>query len=249
MIPLTDEAITRIEHRVMAYTVLVFGVLSGIGSILQISFLQNWTTDVRVVVPVLALFLYTLTRHSLKVSEDLATLKKKHSPLEFQKDIEKTHGSMWERARANGTKRVLATYLNPDAFLGGDVDKSLKPFYEQAEKFECAEYKRIFGIYPNTPAFRAKRAESVAWLRGHRERTRKLISYEPRFVELEFQAAEMWIDDSGINFSFPSARVRESGWATSDEEAVRMAEGYFYQLWSRAKPIDDLFVAEAGIPG
>lgn len=35
MIPLTDEAITRIEHRVMAYTVLIFGVLSGVGSILK----------------------------------------------------------------------------------------------------------------------------------------------------------------------------------------------------------------------
>src|SRR5262249_13204745 len=115
----------------------------------------------------------------------------------------------------------------------------LKAYYKKAEKLIATDYRRVFGVYPDLPAYREKRCQSLEWLRGHLDRTKKLTGYQVRIVELEVQAAEVLIDDVGLNFSFPSARATEAGGATTDPRIREIMKDYFQQVWQRALPAED----------
>jgi len=161
--------------------------------------------------------------------------------LELQPNIDNTYASMWSRIDTTRPKRVWATYLNPEAFATGELPADLKVYYEKAEQLDVADYRRVFGIYPECQQYRTKRGLSVQWIHGHLARTRNLKGYQVRYVELTFQAAEVLLDDFGVNFSFPWARAVEAGWATVDESILSIMKDYFQQVWDRASPIEDLW--------
>jgi transcriptional regulator with XRE-family HTH domain len=173
------------------------------------------------------------------VEEDLS-LPDSMSQLDLQPDIDNTYASMWGRLETTKPKRVWATYLNPEAFATGEPPPDLKTYYEKAERLDVGDYRRVFGIYPDRPEYRTKRSLSLQWIRGHVNRTRKLKGYQIRYVELTFQAAEVLLDDFGVNFSFPCARAAEAGWATMDDRIVSIMKDYFQQVWDRASPIEEL---------
>lgn len=237
---LQEDRIRRVEHNLLAWAAMVYAGVSIFGSVFKVPWMQSLTSDPRVLVPAIGAFIFLLVRRSIRQSDDLAKFTSAASHLLFQPSIVKTHGSMWERAEEARTGKVWATYLNPEAFKDGQPATNVKEFYARAEKFEIADYRRVFAVYPAKPQYEAVRRRSIEWLRGHVERTRPLKGYEVRYVEIEFQAAEMWIDDAGINFSFPSSRATEAGWATSEPRAIEMAKDYFVQLWMRAHPVDEL---------
>lgn len=237
---LQEDRIRRVEHNLLAWAAMAYAGASIFGSVFKVPWMQSLAIEPRVLVPAIGAFVFLLVRRSIRLSDDLAKFTSAASHLLFQPSIVKTHGSMWQRAEEAKTTKVWATYLNPESFKDGQPATSVKEFYDRAEKFEVPDYRRVFAIYPAKPQYETTRRRSIEWIRGHMERTKALKGYEVRYVEMEFQAAEMWIDDAGINFSFPSSRATESGWATSESRAIEMAKDYFGQLWSRARPVDDL---------
>ena len=162
--------------------------------------------------------------------------------LVFATNIDSTYGTMWARIRSikPRPKRIWATYLNPEAFATGKPPEYLREYYQKAEQLNADDYRRVFGIYPDIPKNRNKRRKSIAWIKGHFERTKKLRGYQVRFVELDFQAAEVLIDDVGVNFSFPCARASEAGWTTTDKNVMETMKDYFQQVWDRATPVEEL---------
>lgn len=164
--------------------------------------------------------------------------------LELQPDIDNTYASMWGRIENTKPKRVWATYLNPEAFVTGEPPADLKVYYEKAERLDVADYRRVFGIYPEHPLYRTKRKLSTEWIRHHLDRTRNLKGYQVRYVELTFQAAEVLLDDFGVNFSFPCARAAEAGWSTMDQSILSIMKDYFQQVWDRARLIEELWNSE-----
>lgn len=236
----TMTKFARLEHNLFAYAALIYAVIGGFGTVFQIPGLQRLTKDPTVIVSAAAFFLYALTRQAMRLQDEVTKLASVKQ-LIFHEDIDNTYGSMWTRLVSAKPKRVWATYLNPEAFSTGSPPESLAAYYAQAEKLEVPDYRRVFGIYPNRPEVQEKREKSIEWLRGHRERTRRLKGYQARYVELDFQAAELLVDDRGLNFSFPSERATEAGWATTDREIQDAMKDYFHQVWARSRSIDDLF--------
>jgi hypothetical protein len=159
----------------------------------------------------------------------------------FQNSIDNTYASMWQRLESikPQPRRLWATYLNPEAFTSGEPPAALKRFYEKAESATAYDYRRVFGVYPNHKVYHERRKNSLSWIRGHLERTKGNENYQVRLVELEFQAAEVWIDDLGANFSFPSARANEAGWATTDRNVLELLKDYFQQVWDDAKQFSE----------
>jgi transcriptional regulator with XRE-family HTH domain len=174
------------------------------------------------------------------IQEDLST-SDVLAQLDLQPDIDHTYGSMWSRLDNTKVRRVWATYLNPEAFATGEPPEDLKAYYSKAEQLDAADYRRVFGIYPDRPEFQPTRRLSVQWIRDHMSRTRMLKGYQARYVELTFQAAEVLLDDRGANISFPCARAAEAGWATTDQAILDILKDYFQQVWDRAKPVEELW--------
>lgn len=237
---LTDKQMARFENNLMALAAPLYAVLGAVGAVFKISALEFLVTDPRALVPAIASFLFLLSRNILRVADELHEIRSGENQLLFQSDITSTHGSMWLRAQSHKTQRIWTSYLNPDAFSDGSVADSLKEYYKKAERVEVSDYRRVFAIYPDKPPYQGARRKGIDWIVAHLGRTKRLKSYQARYVELEFQAAEMWIDDGGINFSFPSSRIIEGGWSTSDPRAIELAKDYYQQLWHRARPAEEL---------
>lgn len=92
-------------------------------------------------------------------------------------------------------------------------------------------------IYPKIGTSDANQSRG---LRDTLNEQKKLRGYQVRFVELDFQAAEVLIDDVGVNFSFPCARASEAGWTTTDKNVMETMKDYFQQVWDRATPVEEL---------
>lgn len=152
---------------------------------------------------------------------------------------------MWARIESIKPRphRVWATYLNPEALATGEPLQDLKEYYKEAELLNAVDYRRVLGIYPDNrdvPEHREKRQKAIESIRGHLERTKMLKGYKVRIVELDFQAAEVLIDDVGVSFSFPYARSSEAGWASTDKDVCEIMKDYFQQVWNRATPVEKL---------
>lgn len=241
---LSEERIRRYENDFVGGIAIVYASLSIAGSVFKVSWMSSLTTDPRVLVPAIGSLIYFLVRRVVRLSDEIEKLRTTTFDLLFQPSIVNTHGSMWTRAESVKSRRIWATYLNPDAFKDGEVAQAIKEFYVKAESFEADDYRRVFAIYPDKHSYSDVRQKSIRWIGEHLKRSAHLKNYRARFVEMEFQAAEMWIDDAGINFSFPSARTSEAGWATTEPRALETAKEYFLQLWERARPVEELLATE-----
>jgi transcriptional regulator with XRE-family HTH domain len=160
--------------------------------------------------------------------------------LEWQSSIDKNYNCIWTRIEKTKPRRVWTTYLNPGAFRLGLPPKRLRAYYQSAEQWDIHDYRRVFGIYPALREFRDTRDASLRWISDHLGRTSHLQGYRVRYVELTFLAAEMLLDDTGVNFAFPSDDVVEVGWSTTDKKIMNYMKEYFQKVWDSAFPIEKL---------
>ncbi|GLZ16449.1 hypothetical protein Acsp04_66840 [Actinomadura sp. NBRC 104425] len=149
---------------------------------------------------------------------------------------EQFYANATERVKV-ANSRILVTYIRrrpPDYYTSEAAAAYFAAVIEWAKKPGARSVRRIICI-PNS--------EMHAWATRHHEETFGVRNYEVRVVRWDIDADGInmaLFDDSTTFLAFSGAASQElSGFRVDSPQFLRYFVGYFEQLWSTARPLEE----------